>query len=158
MSKVCTKCKKELLATKEYFYIEKRTKDGLWSQCKKCWRKHLKKYSQKHQQQRSNVNKKYRNTVNGYLREVFAHIKYRCGNPAYKDYKWYGARGIKNKFKSFDDFKYYVVNVLKIDPRKLTIDRINNNGHYEPRNIRFVTQAENNRNKKGKHLICLNKI
>ena len=35
-TKICSKCKRELPATSEYFYISKRTKDNLHSVCKKC--------------------------------------------------------------------------------------------------------------------------
>jgi len=36
-TKICTKCKKELPATKEYFYEEKRRKSGFCSRCKECF-------------------------------------------------------------------------------------------------------------------------
>ena len=50
-------------------------------------------------------------------------------------------------FESLDDFRNYVIDVLKADPRGLQIDRINNGGNYEVGNIRFVTCLENNQNK-----------
>ena len=83
------------------------------------------------------------------MKQVFVGIKQRCNNPNHKAYKYYGGRGIQNKFKSLDEFRNYIINELQIDPRKLTIDRINNNGNYEKENIRFVTQAENNKNKRN---------
>lgn len=36
--KICTKCKRELPATLEYFYADKRVKGGLLSRCKECVR------------------------------------------------------------------------------------------------------------------------
>ena len=47
--KVCSKCKKKLPATREYFYLnlKGRTKYGLHSWCKKCARKYLKEYNQR---------------------------------------------------------------------------------------------------------------
>ncbi len=84
----------------------------------------------------------------GHLRRVFAAIKHRCNNPSNGAFKNYGGRGIQNKFSSVDEFVDYVVNKLQVDPRELHIDRINNNGHYEKGNIRFVTCKENNNNKK----------
>ncbi len=40
--KICTKCKKELFATKEFFYVDKSKKSGLCSSCKKCYGKSYK--------------------------------------------------------------------------------------------------------------------
>ncbi len=90
--------------------------------------------------------KRYRSTIRGMLRNTFAHIKERCNDPNHSRYKDYGGRGIKLKFTS-DEFVNYVVNVLKIDPRRLEVDRIDNNGNYEPGNIRFVTHKKNCNNK-----------
>lgn len=86
-------------------------------------------------------------SIRSYLKRVFRNMLYRCNNPENKSYKYYGDRGIKVKFTSFEDFYDYVVNELKADPRGLTIDRINNKGNYESGNIRFVSQAENKQNK-----------
>ena len=74
----------------------------------------------------------------------------RCNNPEAQNYKYYGGRGIKNKFTSLDEFRDYVMNELRVDPRGLDIDRIDNSGHYEKGNIRFITHKENcqNRNKR----------
>lgn len=75
-------------------------------------------------------------------------IKYRCENKNSKDYPHYGGRGIKmcpewrNDFQAFYDWAMsngYADN--------LTIDRIDVNGNYEPSNCRWITVAEQNRNK-----------
>lgn len=34
--KVCSRCEKSLPATREFFHVSKRTKDGLYSHCKEC--------------------------------------------------------------------------------------------------------------------------
>lgn len=75
----------------------------------------------------------------------------RCNNPKDKRYNDWGGRGIENKFPNFKAFHDYVIKELRIDPRGLTIDRIDNDGHYEHGNIRFITQAKNNRNKRKKY-------
>jgi len=134
MMKTCTKCGKEYPATLEYFYADKRYKDGLIWWCRECRRR---------------ASKKYRNTIIGYLRNVFNNIEKRCNDPGRKDYKNYGGRGIQNKFKSSDEFVNYVINELQIDPRGLDVDRIDNDGHYEPGNIRFITRSENLKNRRG---------
>lgn len=90
--------------------------------------------------------KRHYKTIKGHLIGVFSNIKRRITNPIDQN-KCY--KGIKNKFKSSDEFINYVVNVLKVDPRGLQIDRIDNNGHYEKGNIRFITAKENCRNRRN---------
>ena len=108
-------------------------------------------YKQRHRTEIRTYIKNYFKTKNGYIKKLWNNINQRCNNPKSRSYKYYGARGIGVKFTSFRDFYDYIANVLKIDPRGLTIDRINNDGNYEKGNIRFVTRAENNRNKRHKY-------
>jgi len=74
-------------------------------------------------------------------------MKQRCTNKNAHNYNRYGGRGIKQKFDSSEKFIEYVLNILQIDPRGLQIDRIDNDRHYEPGNIRFVTAKENCNNR-----------
>ena len=107
-----------------------------------------KKYRQEHKVEQAERYKEYHHTINGYLRYRFSNMKQRCNNPKVRNYKDYGGRGIKVKFASVNEFIDYVVNELKVDPRGFEIDRIDNNGHYEPGNIRFVTCKINNNNRR----------
>ncbi len=156
--KICTGCEQEFPATVEYFYRKSSTKDGLQHRCKKCASGYGKKYystdagrnTVKRYQQTINYKQyrvRYLATVRGHLREIFAGIKQRCTDPNSRAYKWYGGRGIRLCFTS-DEFVDYVIKVLQVDPRGLDCDRINNDGNYEPGNIRFVTHRENQQNKK----------
>ena len=108
-----------------------------------------KQHYQKHRNELLELKKQYYKTILGHLRRVYNNIKHRCNNSEAEDYKWYGGRGIKVKFKSSNEFINYVRNELKVDPRNLDIDRINNNGHYEPGNIRFITHRENCNNRRN---------
>ena len=72
----------------------------------------------------------YRKTIWGHLILIFHKIKERCENPRHRSYKWYGGRGIKCLFESSDEFADYIINELQIDPRKLEIHRIDNDGNY----------------------------
>lgn len=71
-------------------------------------------------------------------------MKQRCYNENNKAYKNYGARGItmydewKNNFLSF--YEWAKDNGWK---EGLELDRIDNNGNYEPSNCQFITQGEN---------------
>ncbi len=107
------------------------------------------KYYLEHIEEENKRGREYHKTINGRLRRCFGCMKRRCENPKSAKYKDYGGRGIKIKFTSSDEFVDYVINVLKVDPRGLQIDRIDNNGHYEPGNIRFTTSKVNNNNKRN---------
>ena len=74
---------------------------------------------------------------------VFHRMKWRCQNKDAHDYKWYGGRGIELRFATFEEF------INEVGPRPapgMQIDRINNNGHYEAGNVRWVPQIVNKRN------------
>lgn len=98
--------------------------------------------------------KKYQQTFIGNLRHRFRQMKERCNNPKDKDYKYYGGRSIKCLFKSANEFVNHIINDLSYDTfekiKGLQIDRIDNNGHYELGNVRFVTPKENCNNRRNK--------
>jgi hypothetical protein len=83
------------------------------------------------------------------LRIVYSNIKVRCYNKNSKDYKNYGERGIaiEESFNIFDKFfNWAVSNGYK---EGLEIDRKNNNSNYSEINCRWVTKAENTRNRRA---------
>ena len=104
-------------------------------------------------EERKVYHQKRYNTVSGRLYQVYRDIVIRCSNPSCKDYKYYGGRGILNCFTSFEDFFRYVTEDMGITEfaqiNGLQIDRINNNSHYQPGNIRFVTRKINMRNRRN---------
>lgn len=65
----------------------------------------------------------------------------RCTNLKNAQYKWYGARGIKvcERWLKFDNFYKDMGN--RPSP-ELEIDRINNDGNYEPGNVKWSTRKE----------------
>ena len=75
----------------------------------------------------------------------------RCRNPKVKAYRNYGARGIECKFSSVKEGVDYVLKHLPHSTYKgLDIDREDNDGHYEPGNLRLVTRSENLLNRSRK--------
>lgn len=67
---------------------------------------------------------------------AFQAAKYRCTNPKSPDWSLYGGRGIQFRFASFEQFLDEIG--AKPSP-KYSLDRINNNGNYEPGNVRWAT-------------------
>lgn len=152
MKKQCSKCKRKLPS--KSFYRLKIAKSGLRSWCKDCEKEYKQSLSAKIADKKwrnSEKGKRYRkehySSIRGILAGRFYEMRRRCQNKNNINYKYYGGRGIKCLFKSANEFVDYAINELKADPRRLQIDRINNDGHYEPGNIRFVTQIENLKNR-----------
>lgn len=80
---------------------------------------------------------------------IWSNMKARCFNTKAINYERYGGRGIsvcEQWKKSFIIFKKWSEKNGYKD--NLCIDRINNNGNYEPNNCRFVTNAENCQNQR----------
>jgi hypothetical protein len=72
----------------------------------------------------------------------------RCTNSNCSTYHYYGGRGIKvcERWLNFENF----LKDMGPRPTKLTIDRIDNDGNYEPGNCRWVTHKENCNNRHRK--------
>lgn len=78
------------------------------------------------------------------LQSVWNQMKQRCRNPNDPHYPHYGARGIEVRWISFTDFAAW--SAMNGYQPGLSIDRINNDGSYEPSNCRWadaVTQMRN---------------
>ena len=114
-------------------------KDGGYSYCKHC---------------------KYLSYKNGFCHGVplwfynrIREAKRRCESFKHISYKHYGGRGIKfkiyiNKNSLLDLYELYLSHG-GCEINRLEIDRIDNNGHYEIGNIRFVTRSDNMRNRRS---------
>lgn len=74
----------------------------------------------------------------------------RCRNPKNTNYPRYGGRGIRvcERWLSFEAFLADVG--LRPSP-ELSIERINNDGHYEPGNCKWATHAEQQKNRRPAH-------
>jgi len=73
-------------------------------------------------------------------------MKGRCYNKNKDNYRWYGGRGITVCDEWKNDFLQFVKDVGEKPTPKHTLDRINNNGNYEPSNCRWATHSEQMKN------------
>jgi hypothetical protein len=86
-----------------------------------------------------------------YQYKTWQNVKSRCYNPLATGYKDYGGRGIKMYYRWKDDpaaFCEWLDRYLGPRPDGHSLDRINNDGDYEPRNLRWAdanTQLKNRR-------------
>jgi len=90
------------------------------------------------------------------LYKIWLNMKARTSNPKTRSYPLYGGRGIKvcgewwNRYESFRDWaKSTGYN------DSLSIDRIDNDGNYEPSNCRWASNKEQCRNRRSNRLLTI---
>jgi hypothetical protein len=74
----------------------------------------------------------------------------RCGNPNNPQFKDYGGRGIAvcKRWKIFKNF----LTDMGVRPDGLTLDRIDNSKGYSPRNCKWATKQEQQRNMRSNNV------
>ena len=108
--------------------------------------------------QREGVAERSRKRIrHGYLRDgqippeynAYRAARQRSRYPKSKFFEYYGGRGIEFRFTSFEQF----LAELGLRPsEKYSVDRIDNNGHYEPGNVRWATREEQQANQRRRQV------
>lgn len=78
---------------------------------------------------------------------VWLMMKNRCLNKKSKDYSYYGGRGISISKSWVNDFSQFIKDMGRC-PRGLTLERVNNNGNYEPENCCWVSRKAQSQNRR----------
>lgn len=79
------------------------------------------------------------------IKSIYKGIVNRCENKNIPLYKYYGEKGIKNEFTSYEEFKEWSLNNGYYD--ELTIDRKDVKSNYTKENCRWVNRTVQARNR-----------
>jgi len=80
-------------------------------------------------------------------------MKKRCNDANHSSYKNYGGRGIKylDRWESFCNF----LEDMGPKPSGRSLDRVDNNGNYTPKNCRWATRSQQDNNSRRNRLITI---
>lgn len=84
---------------------------------------------------------------------IWNNMVQRCHNPANTGYKYYGERGIKvcDGWRKFSAFYSYIGDRPSLE---YSLERIDNDGNYEPGNVKWATKSAQRLNKRKPKLLC----
>lgn len=86
---------------------------------------------------------------------AYSHMMYRCYNSNDKYFYNYGGRGISVCERWKNNFNNFLTDMGE-KPENTELDRIDNNGNYEPGNCRWTTKTQNLRNTRANAYIEYN--
>jgi hypothetical protein len=88
---------------------------------------------------------------------TWAAMRQRCLTPTCKKFPRYGGRGIRICDR-WQDFAAFLADMGPKPSSKHTVERINNDGDYEPANCRWATNTEQSRNRSSNTILELDGV
>lgn len=86
---------------------------------------------------------------------IWCNMKQRCNNPLNTRYKDYGGRGVQVCQEWRNSFEAFYAAMGPRPSKAHTVDRIDNDGNYEPGNCRWATKVEQSENQRCSILITI---
>jgi len=87
--------------------------------------------------------------------KIWSVMLQRCHNPNAQGYPYYGARGISVCERWRESFAEFIADVGRRPSAEHSLDRIENDGNYEPGNCRWATPKEQANNRRPIKLSAL---
>ena len=89
------------------------------------------------------------------LHAMWTSMVSRCHDEHHASFAGYGARGIAVCLRWRESFEAFIEDLPDRPSPKHSLDRIDNNGNYEPSNVRWATWTEQARNKRTNHMVTI---
>lgn len=89
---------------------------------------------------------------------IWCKMRQRCNNPKDAAYRHYGGRGIKVCDRWWDSYENFLEDMGRRPSKKHSIDRIDNDGNYEPENCQWATHEKQMQNQRKSVRLTLNGV
>ena len=104
---------------------------------------------------RGNTTNRTHNMVSSVEYRAWSKLKMRCYQPRNPKYPLYGARGIRVCDRWRDSFENFYADMGPRPSKRHSIERQNNDGHYEPKNCVWALPIVQGRNNRQNHNVTI---